>query len=68
MRFALKADAWTRFLELDRRWESEQAPQAPGFKGSYILRERSAPNRCITVVLFESADHARQNSDRPATN
>jgi hypothetical protein len=68
LRFALKRDAWTALEDLDRRWQAEQAPQAPGFKGLYVLREQGAPNRCTMVVLFESAELARQNSARPATN
>jgi quinol monooxygenase YgiN len=68
MRFALKRDAWGALEELDRRWQTEQAPQAPGFKGSYLLREQGAPNRCVLIALFESAEHARQNSARPETN
>ncbi len=68
IRFTLKPDAWQEFLEFDRQWEAEQAPIAPGFKGSYVLREQDAPNRCLLVVLFESRELAQQNSDRPETN
>ena len=68
MRFTLKPGSWSAWEEFDRRWETQQAPKAPGFKGSYILREKSAPDRCIMVVLFESEQMARQNSQRPETN
>jgi quinol monooxygenase YgiN len=68
IRFKLKPEAWEAIRELDERWQVEQAPKAPGFKGSYILREKGAPNGCIMVVLFENQQLARQNSDRPDTN
>ena len=68
IRFTLKPDAWQDFLEFDRQWETDQAPIAPGFKGSYVLREHDTPNRCLMVVLFESHELAQQNSDRPETN
>lgn len=67
IRFTLKADALQGFLDLDRRWETDQASIAPGFKGSYVLREQDTPNRCMMVVLFDSRDLAQQNSDRPET-
>ena len=68
IRFTLKPDAWDRLRELDERWQREQAPIAPGFKGSYILREQDSPNGCIMVVLFENRELAQQNSERPETN
>ena len=68
IRCTVKPDAWDQLEELFRRWRREQAPQAPGFKGDYLLREKGAPNGCIQVVLFENEQLARQNSDRPETN
>jgi antibiotic biosynthesis monooxygenase (ABM) superfamily enzyme len=68
IRVRLKPDAWERFRSLDERWQREQAPIAPGFKGSYALREVNSPNSCIMVVLFENQELAQQNSDRPETN
>ncbi len=68
VRFTLKPDAWQDFLTFDEQWEKEQAPIAPGFKGSYVLRESEVPARCLLVVLFESRELAQQNSDRPETN
>ena len=53
---------------LDERGQAEQAPLAPGFKGSYILREQESSNDCMMVVLFESQELAQQNSNRPETN
>jgi heme-degrading monooxygenase HmoA len=67
IRMTVKPDAWPKIEELDRRWQQEQAPKAPGFKGSYLLRQQD-PNRCMMVVLFESRELAQQNSDRPETN
>ena len=67
MRFTLKPNGWAAWEAFDRRWETQQAPRAPGFKGSYILREQKAPDRCIMLVLFESEASARQNSERPET-
>lgn len=68
IRFKLKPSTWQDFLELDRQWQTEQAPIAPGFKGAYVLREKDDPARCLMVVLFESQALAQQNSDRPETN
>ena len=68
IRFNAKPDAWEKLEEFDRRWQAEQAPIAPGFKGSYMLREKDSANGCTLVVLFESAELAQQNSDRPETN
>lgn len=68
IRCKVKPDAWDRFEEFDRRWQAEQAPIAPGFKGSYMLREKNSPNGCTLVVLFENQQLAQQNSDRPDTN
>jgi heme-degrading monooxygenase HmoA len=67
IRFKVRADAWDRLRTFDERWQAEQVPIAPGFKGSYMLRERGSDN-CIFVVLFENAQLAKQNSDRPETN
>ncbi len=68
IRFRTKPDAWDRLRALDERWQREQAPVAPGFKGSYMLREKDSPNGCIQVVLFENEQLAQQNSNRPETN
>jgi hypothetical protein len=64
----LKPGAWEQMEALSRRWEREQAPKAPGFKGEYLLREAGSPNRCINVVLFADRQLAQQNSERPETN
>ena len=68
IRVRVKPDAWDRLRAQDERWQQEQAPIAPGFKGSYLLRELDRPDHCIMVVLFESRELAQQNSDRPETN
>ena len=68
IRYRVKPDSWERLGEFNERWQAEQAPTAPGFKGSLILREQRAPDRCIMVVLFESHELAKQNSARPETN
>ena len=68
IRCKVKPDAWGRAEEQLRRWQREQAPIAPGFKGEFLLREKGSPNGCIMVVLFENEQLARQNSDRPDTN
>ena len=68
IRYNVKPGSWDAVEELDKRWQAEQAPKAPGFKGVYLLREKESPNACIEVVLFESEQLAKQNSDRPETN
>jgi heme-degrading monooxygenase HmoA len=67
IRFTVKSNAWDTLEAFDERWQAEQAPIAPGFRGSYVLRERDS-DRCILVVLFENAQLAKENSDRPETN
>ena len=68
IRFRVKPDAWDRLRALDERWQQEEAPVAPGFKGSYILRELDSPEGCIMVALFENRELAQRNSDRPETD
>ena len=68
IRCRVKPDAWGRLRDSDERWQRVQAPVAPGSKGAYILREADAPERCVMVVLFDSRELARRNSDRPETN
>jgi hypothetical protein len=68
IRCTVKPEAWDRLRALDERWQREQAPIAPGFKGAYILRELGSNGACTMVVLFESRELAQQNSDRPETN
>ena len=68
IRFKVKPDAWDRLRALDEGWQRDQAPIAPGFKGSYILRELESTGGCLMVVLFESRELAQQNSDRPETD
>jgi hypothetical protein len=68
IRGTVKPDAWGKIEELFQRWQREQAPKAPGFKGEYLLRAKNLPNTFIAVVFFESEDLARQNSSRPETN
>lgn len=68
IRCRVKPEAWDGLRALDEHWQREQAPIAPGFKGSYILRELESEDGCILVVLFESRELAQRNSDRPETN
>ena len=68
IRVRVRPDAWDKLGALDERWEKEQAPIAPGFLGTTILREVDAPDQAIFAVLFESRELAQQNSDRPETN
>lgn len=68
IRATLKPGAWEKVEELEHQWQTEQAPIAPGFKGSYLLRDKRSPNNAIWVVLFENAELAQQNSNRPETN
>lgn len=68
IRIRVRPEAWEKLRSLDERWEREQAPTAPGFRGSTILREIDAPDKAILAVLFESQELAQQNSDRPETN
>ena len=64
----VKEGGWERLQQVAERWRREQASIAPGFKGEYVLREKTDPNRCTVVVLFENEELARQNSNRPETN
>jgi hypothetical protein len=68
LRFRVKPESWDQLRALDERWQREQAPIAPGFKGAYILRELESTGGCIMAVLFESRELAQQNSDRPETS
>jgi hypothetical protein len=68
IRCKVKPDAWGKMEEMMRRWERQQAPKAPGFKGEYMLREKRSPNNATFVVLFENEQLAQQNSSRPETN
>jgi heme-degrading monooxygenase HmoA len=68
IRCKLRPGGWEKVEELMQRWQTEQASKAPGFKGEYVLREKSSSNACTMVVLFENEQLARQNSDRPETN
>lgn len=68
IRVRVRPDAWDKLQALDERWEREQAPVAPGFKGAYILREAEAPSSAILAVLFENKTLAQQNSARPETD
>jgi hypothetical protein len=68
IRCKLRPGGWEKVQELMHRWQAEQASKAPGFKGEYVLREKSSPSACTMVVLFESEQLARQNSERPETN
>jgi heme-degrading monooxygenase HmoA len=68
IRYQLKAGQEEAARRLWNQWRDEQAPQAPGFKGAYLLREKQAPNRYLEVVLFENEQLAQQNSNRPETN
>ncbi len=68
IRCKVKPGRWQKLEEISRRWEREQMPIAPGFKGEYVLREKGDPDRCVVIVLFENEEAARQNSARAETN
>jgi hypothetical protein len=37
IRATLKPDAWDKAEAQFRRWQREQAPMVPGFKGEYLV-------------------------------
>jgi quinol monooxygenase YgiN len=63
-----EAGGWERLRELGNAWEREEAPRAPGYLGFDFLRDRKDPQHFVEVVRFESAEKARENSNRPETN
>ena len=55
VRFRVKPEAWDRLRALDEHWQREQAPVAPGFRGSYILRELGATELILNLGFSPSA-------------
>ena len=49
-------------------YEREQGGQAPGFRGSRILKDRDRENAYVIIAEFESYELAMENSQRPETD
>ena len=49
-------------------YEKEQGAQAPGFRGSRILKDRDRENAYMVVAEFDSHELAMENSRRPETD
>ncbi|MEX0650678.1 MAG: antibiotic biosynthesis monooxygenase [Actinomycetota bacterium] len=49
-------------------WSEQGAAQAPGFRGSKVLRDRDNENTFLVVAEFDSYELAMENSARPETD
>jgi len=49
-------------------FDREQGGQAPGFRGTRILRDRGRANAYMVVAEFDSYELAMENSARPETD
>jgi antibiotic biosynthesis monooxygenase (ABM) superfamily enzyme len=49
-------------------FEKEQGGQAPGFRGTRILKDRDRENAYMVMAEFDSYEHAMENSGRPETD
>ena len=54
--------------QLQEEYEREQAPQAPGYRRAWLLKDRDRENAYMISVEFESYELAMQNSARPETD
>jgi quinol monooxygenase YgiN len=48
-------------------WQKD-TPNAPGFRRSWILKDRDKPNAFMISAEFSSYDEAMKNSNRPETD
>ncbi len=49
-------------------WGEQGSSQAPGFRGSKVLKDRDNENTFLVVAEFESYEQAMENSARPETD
>ena len=59
---------WKTINEMVKDWERDESRRVPGFIGAEWLRDRRDPLHVVSVVRFENAEKAQQNSSRPETN
>jgi hypothetical protein len=55
-------------MALEQAFETEEGQQAPGFRGTRILRDRDRENAYMVLAEFESYELAMENSARPETD
>lgn len=56
-----------QLMKLMDEWEKD-AGTAPGFKRSWVLKDRDRPNSYLISAEFSSYDEAMKNSSRPETD
>ena len=61
-------DGWQTINEMIKTWDRDESKRAPGYIDGEWLQDRGDPRHVMAVVHFESAEKAKQNSDRPETN
>src|SRR5439155_26940624 len=53
---------------LGQAFDRDQAPSAPGFRGTRILKDRDRTNAYMVIAEFDSYELAMENSARPETD
>src|SRR5207253_11287098 len=53
---------------LGQEFDRDQAPSAPGFRGTRILKDRDRANAYMVIAEFDSYELAMENSARPETD
>jgi hypothetical protein len=56
-----------QLMKLMGEWEKD-TPNAPGFRRTWILKDRDRPNAYMISAEFSSYDEAMKNSNRPETD
>ena len=63
---SFSTDRKSEVLELMSRWSADSIQTGTAIRGT-MLEDRSAPGTFVMGVTFESAESARENSERPET-
>jgi hypothetical protein len=53
---------------MGNEYEQEQGGQAPGYRGTRILKDRDRENAYMVLAEFDSYELAMENSGRPETD
>jgi hypothetical protein len=53
---------------LEGQFEQEQGSQAPGYRGTRLLKDRDHENAYMVIAEFDSYKLAMENSARPETD
>ena len=53
---------------LSEEWEGQADAQAPGFRGSRLLKDRDHDGSYMVIAEFDSYEQAMENSARPETD